>query len=126
MSRLLLDENFPRIAAAGLIAAGHDVVSVAVATPGLGDRDVLALARSERRYLLTFDADFGDLVFQRGEVAPPAILYFRLHPKAPGEVLTMALAVLESVPDGHFMVVMRDGVRRRRFALIDTSGASVS
>ena len=98
------------------MAAGHDVLSVALVAPGINDRAVLELARSTRRWLLTFDADFGDLVFHQGEPPPPALLYFRLHPIVVAEVLERALRSLADVQEECFAVVTRDGVRMRRFA----------
>ncbi len=82
---VLLDENIPRGVAEGLLAAGHDVLSVAVASAGVDGRGVLTLARNARRVLLTFDSDFGDLIFHRGEAPPPAVLYFRVHPVVAAE-----------------------------------------
>ncbi|HMC16217.1 MAG TPA: DUF5615 family PIN-like protein [Albitalea sp.] len=113
---ILLDENFPLDVARGLAATGHDVLSVALVAPGISDRAVLALARSTGRWLLTFDADFGDLIFHQGEPPPPALLYFRLHPIIVAEVLERALRSLVDVQDDCFAVVTRDSVRMRRFA----------
>jgi predicted nuclease of predicted toxin-antitoxin system len=115
VTRVLLDENFPTTAARGLETAGHDVVLVVTAAPGLDDRGVLALARAESRGLLTFDADFGDVVFQRGEAPSPAIAYFRLHPIAVDEVLAVALRALRAPLQARFVVATRNGLRRRRF-----------
>ncbi len=74
---VLADENFPRLVIEGLIAAGHDVLSVARHSPGVDDLAVLDLACRTGRRLLTFDADFGDLVYAQAAPAPEAILYFR-------------------------------------------------
>jgi predicted nuclease of predicted toxin-antitoxin system len=115
VTRVLLDENLPAGAARGLEAAGHDVASVAALAPGLDDSGVLALARAESRILLTLDADFGDLVFQRGELPPTAIVYLRLHPIVVDEVLAMALRALGGPLDACFVVVTRRGLRRRQF-----------
>ena len=112
---ILLDENFPRAVANGLIVAGHDVEAVASSAPGLNDRGVLALARSRQRWLLTFDSDFGELVFHRGAEPPPAILFFRVHPIVVADVLDLALRALEEVPTGVFAVVTREGTRSRPF-----------
>ena len=40
--RFLANENIPAVAVAALQAAGHDVVWVAVASPGSDDRQVLS------------------------------------------------------------------------------------
>ena len=114
---VLLDENFPGAVASGLMAAGHDVVSIASLAPGLDDRSVLAMARTEQRCLLSFDGDFGELVFLRGAEPPPAILFFRLHPIVTADVLDLALRALDEVPAGVLAVVTREGTRIRPFQL---------
>lgn len=110
---LLADENFPLSVVDALVAAGSDVLSVAQFSPGISDLAVLDLACRTGRRLLTFDADFGDLIFSQGAAAPPAVLYFRLHPIVPGEVLAAALRALAETPDGHFAVVTPDNTRLR-------------
>ena len=120
--RLLLDENMPRSVAEGLAATGHDVLTVATTAPGIDDRAVLALAREGQRWLLTFDADFGELVFHKDAAAPPAIFYFRIHPIVASEVLSLALRALREDADACFTVVTREGTRRRPFASAVTDG----
>lgn len=114
MSRgLLADENFPGPVIRGLAAAGHDILSVAASAPGISDLAVLDLACRTGRRLLTFDVDFGELVFSRGAPAPTAILYFRLHPIVIEEVVELALRAVAETPDGHFAVVGRESTRIR-------------
>jgi predicted nuclease of predicted toxin-antitoxin system len=110
---VLLDENMPRDVADGLGRAGHDVLRIAATVPAANDLGVLALAHNTGRWLLTFDSDFGDLIFQRGAPCPPAVLYFRLHPIVAADVLSLALGALQGVNAGHFCVITREGVRRR-------------
>jgi len=112
---LLADENFPGDVIKALLAAGYDVLSVATYSPGINDRAVLELACSTGRRLLTFDSDFGDLIFAQGVAAPAAILYFRLHPIVVEEVTQIALRALGDVPDGFFAVLSREGIRLRAF-----------
>lgn len=121
---VLLDENIPRDVAEGLLAAGHDVLSVAGASSGIEDRGVLALARKDQRVLLTFDSDFGDLIFQRDEAPPPAVLYFRVHPVVAAEVLSLALDALAQANEGCFVVVTREGLRSRPFDAPVVDGSS--
>ena len=54
----LADENLPAITIDALRSAGVDVASVREDAPGSKDDEVLALARTEARVLLTFDKDF--------------------------------------------------------------------
>jgi predicted nuclease of predicted toxin-antitoxin system len=64
--RFLADENFPRPALEALRKAGWDVSSIAENCPGISDDEVIALCADQERVLLTFDKDFGELVFRRG------------------------------------------------------------
>ena len=78
--RLLLDENISSRAAHELSQAGHDMLRVAAVSPSVDDEGVLALARDDSRTLVTFDSDFGDLIFKVGLKPPPGIIYLRMHP----------------------------------------------
>jgi predicted nuclease of predicted toxin-antitoxin system len=71
---------------------------------------------------MTFDANFGDLVFQRGDLPPPAIVYLRLHPIVVEEVLAIALRALRVSPLASFVVATRSGLRRRSFDLAGKGG----
>lgn len=113
MAALLLDENIPRSAAVVLVQAGHDVALAAALAGGADDRAVLALARDQQRVLVTFDADFGDLIYRHGIAAPPAVVYLRMDPLDGRLAGTLAAAALQEEVAGQFVVCSRDGVRRR-------------
>jgi len=113
VAALLLDENIPRSAGVVLARAGHDVLHVGDVEPAADDRRVLGIARDTGRVLVTFDADFGDLVFHRGESPPPAILYMRLHPVDGVTAGSLAVQALALPVLGQFMVCTVDGLRRR-------------
>ncbi len=88
--RLLANENFPRPAA-------------------------LAYAAANALWLVTFDRDYGELVFARRAPAPPAILYLRqgaYPPTWPAEAVLAALDRAEFVA-GHLVVIAGQSVRRR-------------
>lgn len=121
---VVLDEHMPRDVADGLRRAGHDVWKIADVAPGLDDRGVLALARRSGRWLLTFDADFGDLIYKRGAAPPPAVLYFRVRPLFASDVLALALSALNDANGGHFCVVTREGIRRRRMPPVATDAGT--
>jgi predicted nuclease of predicted toxin-antitoxin system len=113
---LLADENFPRSVIAGLRENGYDVLAMAEHAPQTEDRGVLALARQTSRWLLTFDSDFGDLIFRDGELPPPGILYFRLHPIVADRLLALAARALAAPLEAGFVVVAEEGERRRPFS----------
>lgn len=61
--RLLLNENFPAPSTSLLRQFGFDVLSVAEEFAGMKDADVLSIAVREGRWLITFDRDYGGLLF---------------------------------------------------------------
>ena len=118
MSRkLLANENFPAPAIKKLRGAGIDVVAVAETMPAASDASVLAFARSEGRWIVTFDRDYGELVFKENLPPPPAILYLRQEPYPPEHAADIVLAMLSEPlqADGFLVVLSERSVRRKRF-----------
>jgi predicted nuclease of predicted toxin-antitoxin system len=69
--RFLLDNNLSPSLVEGLRHAGHDVTHVRdIGLAAADDSTVLALAREERRVLVSADTDFGTLLAGSRDVAP--------------------------------------------------------
>lgn len=114
--KFLADENFPSASANRLREAGHDVVTVAEGAPGSEDAGILAWAAREERVVLTFDRDYGDLIFRQRLPTPPGVVYLRLPfstPEEPAERLLRLLAVSDLSVEGMFTVVERERARQR-------------
>ena len=111
--RILADENFPRDAVVALRERGHDVAWVHSDAPGSTDVQVIARAQAEERVLVTFDKDFGELVFRMGLGAESGIVLFRISPSSPAHVTQVAIVALESRDDwaGNLTVVEDDRIR---------------
>ncbi len=110
---ILADENFPGNAVAALREQGHDVLWVRTHSPGLTDREVLALAQAENRIVITFDKDFGELAFRSGLPASSGIVLFRLAPTSAAKVALITVAAFETRVEwaGHFSVIEEDRIR---------------
>lgn len=112
----LADENFPLAATRLLRSLGHDVPAVVEDSSGAADEDVLERAVAERRVVLTFDSDYGRLIFESGFPAPPGIVYFRFNPTSPEEPAERLLELMDerdfAIP-GNFTVIERDRLRQR-------------
>lgn len=114
--KLLANENIPASSVKLLREQGYDVFSVAESCRGASDEQVLKLAHSQQRIVVTFDADYGELVFLRKFPPPAAILFLRFVPASPLEPAIMALKVLKEEPailEKQFIVVERATVRAR-------------
>jgi predicted nuclease of predicted toxin-antitoxin system len=113
--RLCANENLPEDCVLRLRQNGHDVLWIREAAPGSADVDVLTRAHAENRLLITFDKDFGELVFRRGAKASHGIVLFRIPQPSSAAVAERVAAVLASRDDwaGHFSIVEESAVRMR-------------
>ena len=73
-------------------------------------------ARAQDRVLITFDSDFGDLIYRDGHSPPPGVVFFRTrpsYPEEPADLLLRAIEVTELDLVGKFTVIHRDHIRQR-------------
>lgn len=115
--QFLADENFPSASTNRLREMGHDVAAVAADYPGASDEEVLTRAVAEARIVLTFDRDYGELVFRLAQPIPAGVVYLRFevrYPEEPAERLLELLDARDFSVEGNFTVVGRDRVRQRR------------
>ena len=116
MTPLLANENIPRASILRLREWGYGVASILEESPGLADVDVLEKAVEERLLLLTFDRDYGELIYRRKLAPPPGIIFFRFtpaHPSEPSEILKKFFDQPEISSSGKFTIFERDRVRQR-------------
>ncbi len=114
--RLLLNENVPLASIRILRAQGYDAVAVAEAAPGAPDPWVLRLAHREHRILVTFDRDYGELIFRRGLPHPSGLVYLRFAPASPEEPAHFIHQLLQRKDldcVGKFTVADRKQIRQR-------------
>jgi len=117
--RLLANENIPPASVSALREAGHDVGSVAERSPGISDAAVMEMAHAENRIILTFDRDYGELIFHRHRPAPAGVLYLRCLPASPLEPARYVAQLLASriELEGRFTTGDREQVRQRPMAV---------
>ena len=110
----LANENVPRDTVEALRAAGHDVAWIRMEAPGSTDEAILSRAARERRVLLTFDKDFGELAWRWGLPAACGVVLLRLPLPAPATGAAIA-RILGGRQDwaGRFSVIEHGRVRMR-------------
>jgi predicted nuclease of predicted toxin-antitoxin system len=64
MARFLANENVPGEVVEAVRKAGHDLAWIAELSPGAEDDTVLATSLAEKRVLVSFDKDFGEMAFR--------------------------------------------------------------
>ena len=104
--RFLENENFPAAIVAWLRQKGHDVTHAAESMVGAPDHEVMEGARTGDRIVLTFDRDFGELVFHQRQSPARGIVLFRLREQPPDIVLPFLRSFFDEEPelDGYFTV----------------------
>lgn len=112
--KLLLDSCVAGAVAARLRADGHDVLTVSERGADPGDAAILGLAVSERRILVTLDADFGTLVFRDGA---PRVGVLRLRAAAPKSLAERTADLLD---------LHGDALEAAAFVTDDGKGARIS
>ena len=114
--RILANENFPRLAITALRSRGHDVVWVRTDAPGSKDRAILERAEIEKRVLVTFDKDFGEMAFRLKLPISSGVILFRITTPSPTSAAEKVVTTLESRTDwlGHFSVIEDSRIRMRK------------
>jgi predicted nuclease of predicted toxin-antitoxin system len=120
--RFLANENIPVASIKLLRQSGYNVSAIIEDTPGETDRTILARASKEERVILTFDRDYGELIYSQGLSIPAGVVYFRFDPVTPEEPAQFLLRLVsfnELVLPKMFTVVERNRLRQRPLPTID-------
>lgn len=99
-----------------LRSAGYDVVYGSEDACGAEDCVVLQRAVGEERIILTFDRDYGELIYRLRMPVPKGVIYFRYIPTTPEEPAQDVLHLLSFeglVLEGYFTVFERTHLRQR-------------
>lgn len=117
MSEFLADENFPLPSVYLLRNAGYEVNAVVEDSPGVEDMEVMARAVVERLVVLTFDRDYGELIFHRRLPVPLGVIHLRFVSATPEEAGHRLLALLgdDTMPiEGNYTVLDQNQIRQRK------------
>lgn len=113
--KLLADANIEAALVRWLRLEHHDLVWAAEMSPSTPDSQLIALAAAQERVLLTYDRDFGELVFLRSEHSNGIVL-LRFDSPLQAErlaVLKRHWPLIERQAHGNFQVVTERRIRLR-------------
>jgi predicted nuclease of predicted toxin-antitoxin system len=114
----LADENIPLLVIKELRKVGFNIISAAENYRGSSDKEILDISSKNRWIIITFDKDFGDLIYKQNLNKPLGIILLRIAPKS-AEYVMQLLKWLLSQPDinfeGNFVVMNSDKVRTVKF-----------
>ena len=116
--KLLANENFPLKSVLYLRNKGFDILSIGQEIPGIQDDIVLAIANEQERIILTFDRDYGELIFKNNLKVNKGVIYLRLRnytADEPGILLEQLLNNREFVFDNALTVLDKNSIRQRKY-----------
>ena len=109
--RILADVNIQMRTIELLREQGHDVRWGRDRDYSTQDQNLLEQATRDRRILITFDDDFGELVHRDHQPAPFGVLLFRIHIDVPDRVgpafIANAVTAWDAVPPGIWTIQIR-------------------
>ena len=80
------------------------------------DHEVLMMANKEQRILLTFDRDYGEMIYKKKFPPPAGLIYFRFVPVSPdhtAEIFFNLVQVSDIILHNKFTIVEKNKVRQR-------------
>jgi predicted nuclease of predicted toxin-antitoxin system len=116
--KLLANENFPIASKKHLANNGFDIVHIGETNGGISDEAVMKMAIAENRTILTFDRDYGELIFKYGYKPPKGVIYFRWNsykPESPAQFFIELLKQNKIIFENIFTVIDTDSIRQRKY-----------
>lgn len=116
--KLLANENFPYKSIYYLKEKGHDVLSIGMDNPSITDSEIMTIAINEERTIMTFDRDYGELIFHHNYKPEKGVIYLRLdeyQPQEPGVIIEEIINNNEIHLTRALTVVDKNGIRQRKY-----------
>lgn len=101
----LANENFPRPSTLILRENGFSVNSIQEDSPGISDEEVIKIALDKNLIILTFDRDYGEIIFKYSINNPPAVVFFREKGAVP-EFAALSLLICLQILTLHYSLLL--------------------
>jgi predicted nuclease of predicted toxin-antitoxin system len=110
--KFLADENISNKVVNSLRDKGIDIISIRLIASGLSDESVLDTANKQKRVVVSFDEDFGELIY-RSKRKAHGIILLKFIPKSQQHVIDVLSNVLtlKTPIEGHFLIVNESRIR---------------
>jgi predicted nuclease of predicted toxin-antitoxin system len=79
--KFIADENIPLKVVKKLRDIDIDIISIAEIQIGLDDEEIAKMSEKEKAIIVTFDKDFGEIIFKR-LIKPFGVILLRIPPKS--------------------------------------------
>ena len=116
--KLLANENFPKASVLLLRELGYDIISIGEDNPSITDESVMVIAENEKRLIITFDRDYGELIYKYNYKPQQGVLYLRLSefgPEDPAKIVHELLKTFQLNTIRHLTVYDGQSIRQRKY-----------
>jgi predicted nuclease of predicted toxin-antitoxin system len=81
----LANENVPISSVNYLKSKAFDITAIGVDNPSISDKQIMNIAIEENRTIVTYDSDYGELIFKYGYKPKGGVIFIRQQPSEPFE-----------------------------------------
>lgn len=118
MIKILANENIPYSSIRILIENDIDIKSVGIDFKGITDEEVVKLSNNENRTIITFDNDYGELIFRKGFEPGAGVILFRWDIFQPEDIGRYLVDLLNSSNinfSNRLTGIKKNSIRQRRY-----------
>ena len=116
--KFLANENVPISSVTYLKTHGFNITAIGIDNPSITDDEVMKIAIDEGRTIITYDSDYGELIFKHGYKPNAGVIFIRFQPSDPLDT-TKILERLLSTPGLSFertlTVVDSTSIRQKKY-----------
>lgn len=116
--KFLANENIPFSSITSLKSAGFDVKAIGIDDPSISDKQVMEIAIEENRTIITYDRDYGELIFKPGFKPQAGVIYIRDQPAEPFETAKIIKGLMlreDIIFERTLTVIDYNSVRQKKY-----------
>jgi predicted nuclease of predicted toxin-antitoxin system len=116
--KILANENIPLASVKYLLSVNVDLVWIGNDYSGISDEEVMEIAISQNRTIVTFDRDYSELIFKYGYKPQAGVIYLRFDEYTPvfaGELIHKIIGLEELDFERRLTVIDKRGIRQRKY-----------
>ncbi len=114
--KYLANENVPFSSITYLKSKGYDIKAIGVDDPSITDDQVMQIAIDENRTIITYDSDYGELIFKHGYKPQAGVIFIRIQPTEPLETAKILEELLtkKTISFEHTLTVIDSNTIRQK------------
>jgi len=115
--KFLANENFPFPSVKTLRDKGFEVISISETYSGIADSKVIEIALEKELIILTFDKDYGELIYRKDIVKAASVVFFRYKGTDPKFAANQLLSLIKNniTLENSFTVIDQESIRQRKY-----------